>query len=204
MKSDLIIKQETIVETALKRMSHFGIAKTTFADIARDMGVTQQNLYYYFPDKKSLIKAVMNEVIEEYLARLTVVLSEKSPLCKKLKEMVEVKEEFFEKYHMMMMDHHHEIFYGNDELHHLMESTNKRQQKLVVNEVQKAVDAKEIGKVNVRKVAELLLNVITAMQESLRLHTAMPDKQSIRNVFQQQKELISIYVDGLKYATCNS
>lgn len=36
MISELSVKQETIVDAALKRFSHFGIDKTTLSEIAGD------------------------------------------------------------------------------------------------------------------------------------------------------------------------
>lgn len=203
MRTESTIKQETIIEAALKRLSHFGFAKTTFTDIARDLGITQQSLYYYFPDKKTLIRAVVNNVIEEYVSKLEAVLSGHSPLSKKLRGMVEIKEEFFEKYYMLVTDQPQESFYGNDELAQLMGHTKKRQQQLVAHQLQKAIETKEIRKVNVNKTADLLLDAIDAMQEVLRYHAIIPDEQSIKEVFQKQKELITIYVDGLKNCTCN-
>ena len=116
MKAGTSIKRENIIEVALKRFIHFGFNKTTFADIARDLGVSQQNLYYYFTDKKKLVAAVVNSVIEEYMNKLTCILAEKGSLTKKLMGLVDAKEFFFEKYYMLSVDHAQEAFYNRQEL----------------------------------------------------------------------------------------
>ena len=38
------IKKGQIVEAALRRFSHFGIAKTTFTEVAEDLGISKQVL----------------------------------------------------------------------------------------------------------------------------------------------------------------
>ncbi|HEU4470022.1 MAG TPA: TetR family transcriptional regulator, partial [Flavisolibacter sp.] len=64
------MKQEHIVEAAIRRFSHFGIAKTTMTEIADDLSLSKQSLFYYFPDKQSLVLAVREKLTENYLAVL--------------------------------------------------------------------------------------------------------------------------------------
>ena len=204
MKAGTSIKRENIIEVALKRFIHFGFNKTTFADIARDLGVYQQNLYYYFTDKKKLVAAVVNSVIEEYMNKLTCILAEKGSLTKKLMGLVDAKEFFFEKYYMLSVDHAQEAFYNRQELAELMEGLKEKQQQLVENELTAAVDAKEIKAGNVPRSAALLLDTLDAMQEVVRCRTIIPDRIVIAEVFKKQKELIAIYVAGLKPCTCSN
>ena len=56
-------KRGLILDGAIKRFSHFGINKTTMAEIAEDLSVTKPALYYYFPDKQSIIVAVADKII---------------------------------------------------------------------------------------------------------------------------------------------
>ncbi|HTN05472.1 TetR/AcrR family transcriptional regulator [Agriterribacter sp.] len=204
MKTGISIKQESIIEVALKRFIHFGFGKTTFTDIARDLGVSQQNLYYYFPDKKKLVAAVMNSVIAEYMERLTRMLSEKKSLAEKMKGLVAAKEFFFEKYYMLSADHAQEFFYNHQELAELMEDLKKRQQQLVEKELEAAMHTREIKAVNIPRTASLLLDTLAAMQDVLRWRIMIPDHTAIAEVFKNQKELIAIYVAGLKSCTCGN
>ncbi|HRO46630.1 TetR/AcrR family transcriptional regulator [Agriterribacter sp.] len=204
MKAGTSIKQESIIEAALKRFIHFGFNKTTFADIARDLGVSQQNLYYYFPDKKALVAAVLNSVITEYIDRLTHIFSRKKTLAEKMTGLVEAKEFFFEKYYMLSADHSQEAFYNHRELTALMEDLGKRQQELVEKELEAAIYTNEIKAINVPRVAALLLDTLAAMQEVVRCRTVIPDHTAIAEGFRKQKELIVIYVAGLKSCTCSN
>ena len=56
-------KSELILEGAIKRFAHFGINKTSMAEIAEDLSLSKPALYYYYPDKQSLILAVAERLI---------------------------------------------------------------------------------------------------------------------------------------------
>ena len=58
-------KQVLIVEAAIKRFAHFGVAKTTMSEIAADISLSKASLYYYFPDKLSLYGAVLQYVADK-------------------------------------------------------------------------------------------------------------------------------------------
>ena len=51
------LKKNEIVRAAARYFSRFGYHGTTLADVAVDLGVTKQALYYYFSDKQSLLFA---------------------------------------------------------------------------------------------------------------------------------------------------
>jgi AcrR family transcriptional regulator len=59
-------KAEVILETAQKRFALYGIEKTTMREIAGDLNMTKGSLYYYFPDKENLYKAVIEKEQAEF------------------------------------------------------------------------------------------------------------------------------------------
>jgi AcrR family transcriptional regulator len=60
-----------IIEAAQKRFGLFGIEKTSMREIAGDLKLSKASLYYYFPDKESLYKAVVEKEQEEFLERIS-------------------------------------------------------------------------------------------------------------------------------------
>lgn len=200
MKTETIIKEDLIVETALRRFIHFGFSKTTFAEIAKDLGVSQQNLYYYFPDKKSLITKAVNNVMSSFLEAMKNKVQSSTNLTDKLKGIIEVKEAFFEKYFMLAVERTYEAIPENDELYCIVQQAEEQQINLVFNEFEGAMDAGEIKKNDASKVAMPLLRALKAMQGDYKSTHVVPDHQSIQELFDAQKELITIYVSGLKNA----
>ncbi len=198
MKSETPVKEELITEAALRRFAHFGFNKTTFSEIAKDLGISQQSMYYYFPDKKSLIIKVAANI----MALLITAMKEKVYSCDNLLDrltgIVEVKKDFFEKYFMLATEGPNEKLADADELHCFIKQMQSEQQTIFTSAFEKAMKEGEIRKIDAEKKAALLLNALNAMQDNYRNTHVIPDHQAIRNLFEEQKELIAIYVSGLK------
>lgn len=198
MKSETPVKEELITEAALRRFTHFGFNKTTFSEIAKDLGISQQSLYYYFPDKKSLIIKVAANV----MASLTAAMQEKVYTCNNLLDrltgIVEVKKAFFEKYFMLATEGPNGKLTDTDELHCFVKQMQSEQLTIFISAFEKAIAEGEVRQINAPKKAALLLNALNAMQDNYRNTHIIPDHQTIRKLFEEQKELIAIYVSGLK------
>ncbi|MCX6255596.1 MAG: TetR/AcrR family transcriptional regulator [Bacteroidia bacterium] len=61
-------KAQLIAETAQKRFGLYGVEKTSMQEIADDLKLSKASLYYYFPDKESLYKAVIEKEQNEFIA----------------------------------------------------------------------------------------------------------------------------------------
>lgn len=62
---------EMIIEASQKRFGKFGIEKTSMREIADDLKLSKASLYYYFPDKESLYKAVVEKEQREFIAKIS-------------------------------------------------------------------------------------------------------------------------------------
>jgi AcrR family transcriptional regulator len=54
-------KVQMIIEASQRRFGLYGIEKTSMREIADDLKLSKASLYYYFPDKESLYKAVVEK-----------------------------------------------------------------------------------------------------------------------------------------------
>jgi AcrR family transcriptional regulator len=64
-------KAQLIIETAQKRFGIYGIEKTSMREIADDLNLSKASLYYYFPDKVSLYRAVVEKEQDEFIIRIS-------------------------------------------------------------------------------------------------------------------------------------
>jgi AcrR family transcriptional regulator len=64
-------KVEMILEASQKRFGLYGIEKTSMREIANDLKLSKASLYYYFPDKETLYKAVVEKEQIEFLSRIS-------------------------------------------------------------------------------------------------------------------------------------
>jgi AcrR family transcriptional regulator len=73
--SDKSDKVQMILEASQKRFGLFGIEKTSMREIADDLKLSKASLYYYFPDKESLYKAVVEKEQAEFISNISVKIS---------------------------------------------------------------------------------------------------------------------------------
>ena len=66
-------KEQLIIETAQKRFGLYGVEKTSMQEIADDLMLSKASLYYYFPDKENLYKAVVEKEQDDFFT----IISEK-------------------------------------------------------------------------------------------------------------------------------
>jgi len=71
-------KTNIILKSAQKRFGLYGYEKTTMKEIASDLGMSKAAMYYYFPDKEGLFKAVVEmeqseffQVVEETCKKIS-------------------------------------------------------------------------------------------------------------------------------------
>ena len=103
MKTEVSVKHEHIIEAAIKRFSHFGVNKTTLAEIADDIGISKPALFYYFNDKNSLLEAVGQKIIDEIMKGYETSLTSARSVENGLSELIEVKRAFFKKYSLLAL-----------------------------------------------------------------------------------------------------
>ncbi|MEI2385086.1 TetR family transcriptional regulator C-terminal domain-containing protein [Breoghania sp. JC706] len=64
------VNRDRILAAALEIFSRFGFRGTTLDQIAREAGMSKSNLLYYYPSKAQIYKAVLEEILDEWLKPL--------------------------------------------------------------------------------------------------------------------------------------
>lgn len=74
------VRIQMIIEASQRRFGRYGIEKTSMQEIADDLKLSKASLYYYFPDKESLYKAVVEKEQDEFIEKISErILSIKEP-----------------------------------------------------------------------------------------------------------------------------
>jgi TetR/AcrR family transcriptional regulator len=89
-------KQQIIIDAARDRFAHFGFSKVTMDEIASDVELGKASLYYYFPTKEELFKAVITLEQDELKNDIELILQAKKPASQKLHEYVKLRMKFFQ------------------------------------------------------------------------------------------------------------
>lgn len=87
-----------ILKAAQKRLGLYGYDKTTMQEIAADIAMSKAALYYYFPDKESLFKAVIENEQKEFFRLLEQRIAGLSDADQMIMELVELRHSLFRKF----------------------------------------------------------------------------------------------------------
>ena len=83
MKGPTETKQR-LMETALRLFTEKGFAGASTREIVEKSGVTKPTLYYYFPSKEELYRALIEENFERFNREVAAIAAEKTPPRDKL------------------------------------------------------------------------------------------------------------------------
>ena len=83
-------KKQAILRAALDTFSQYGIHGTRLEQVAELSGVSKTNLLYYFPSKEALYVAVLQQILDIWLAPLKAFREEFTPLVA-IKEYIRLK-----------------------------------------------------------------------------------------------------------------
>lgn len=193
-------KSELILEGAIKRFAHFGINKTSMAEIAEDLSLSKPALYYYYPDKQSLILAVAERIITEYLDKVDQTFPEQPNLDEALINLIELRRNFFQKYFMLHMEEEYSGAYLKDPAFiKLMQRTKEREVAIISRGFQRGIDRAEIRDIDTVRTSELLLDTLRGLRACMKNEKVIfPDADSFEQVLTKQKEVARIFLYGIK------
>ena len=91
------IKADQIIEAAQMRFARFGFEKTTMKEIAADLNMSKGSLYYYFPDKENLYKAIVQKEHDLFIHEIHAELENSTGPEAMLKKIVLIRQAVFKK-----------------------------------------------------------------------------------------------------------
>ena len=77
-------KEHQILDAAQSRFAKFGFSKVTMDEIAEDVGLAKASLYYYYPAKEHVFRAVIRREQEEFLRQIGSIMDKPIPAAEKL------------------------------------------------------------------------------------------------------------------------
>ena len=81
-------KEKLILDAAENRFARFGFSKVTMDEIAQDIGLAKASLYYYYPTKENIFRAVIARKQDKFLENTKGILQHPDPAREKLKAYV--------------------------------------------------------------------------------------------------------------------
>lgn len=196
-------KRELIIEGAIKRFIHFGTHKTTMNEIAEDLSVSKPSLYYYFPDKGSLILGVVDKIFNDYFDVLIKENKTESTLEATLLNIIEIRYRFFLKYYMMHLSSNApDPSFNSNELKTFILKMKEKENKFYQDIFELAIANKEIAPTdNLEKTADLYISCLSGLTSLCVTNgnkELFPDKKELKIMKEKQISLSRIFIKGLK------
>lgn len=197
-------KRELIIEGAIKRFIHFGINKTTMNEIAEDLSVSKPSLYYYFPDKTSLILGVVEKIFKDYFDLIEKDHKPGATIETILLNLVDIKHKFFMRYYMLHLSNGNpDSSLSSTELKNYLEQMLLKNCRFHETIFEQAVANKEIApQQDIPKLTELYLASQSGLTSLCIMHgnkELFPDKKELKQMKEKQVSLSKIFIKGLKY-----
>ena len=202
METDTRKKQ--IIKAALKRFSHFGVAKTTMNEIADDSSITKGNIYYYFTDKNALIAEVIKELLNQYDKVLKKRLMNSTSTLHSLQLALSSSKEFFEKYYMINLFENIDCSTGNDSLKHVSDMAGDYGHQLIIKIFTTGIERGELQINNVEETAQLYNDAsrgIFFVNRTWSTKTITIDYDLMNVIHNKQMELAKIFITALTIKT---
>lgn len=193
-------RRSQIIEAAIKRFSHFGIDKTSMSEVAEDVNISKANLYYYFPDKWSLIVAIADTVLQESDEDIEQILRHESGRGVEhlLLRILEMRKTYFNKYKMLVQDLD-EAHVRDNRFRHLSDRIFEKERATVGRILEAGIQSGELVANDVHATSELYTVVMRGLA-LYYIYAAPPhfiDMESVEAVLEKQKEFVRIFVRGL-------
>ncbi|WP_437919549.1 TetR/AcrR family transcriptional regulator [Sphingobacterium sp. LRF_L2] len=184
-------KKDHIIQVALKRFAHYGFSKTTMSEIAADLNITKANLYYYYPDKDSLIKDVLVHISEEIVNREYGILETyDGNLLNTLNNLLEVRADFLKEYYVLHISENLEWIKGQG-VGTILEALHQKDIELMSDLFGRAVKAREVLLDDVQADAASYVHVIKGLSLLCSVGdviSGMPNSRNVEEILESQKQ----------------
>ena len=194
-------KRDLILEKAVARFAHFGIQKTTMNEIAEDLAMSKPSVYYYFPDKISLVIAVIERIFGEYLQKLAMLLERAIHVEEAIFSMLELRKEFFQKYFMLHLGNNpNDTPFTNADIKESIINIRASEILLLQQVLERAIKQDKIKADDAAHTAELFMDMLAGISSCIMAkqeRQLVPDHTGFDEVLSKQKEITQLFLKGL-------
>ncbi len=184
----------------MKRFAHFGVAKTTMAEIAGDLSFSKASLYYYFPDKISLYAAVIKAITGENAGAVDEAIAKEADPFEAVLIFLERRTDFIIRYHNVL--EYLKTFSPSKipaELQPVFTQLRKRELVRLTSIIEKGAKSGLFKIRDTGKTAELFFDFLEGFRTAILLNSPnfFPDKKQFLAILKKEAEFATIFFNGL-------
>lgn len=196
-KSD---KTAQIISTAQKWFASYGLQKTSMQEIANDLGLSKASLYYYFPDKESLYRAVIEKEQQEFIYSISEKIRNIRNPEKVLPEYITARLDYFRKLMNLSRLRYEEFSDIKPVLRDLLESFRETEKKFISGILKAGVENGDFMKMDTEHTASLFLDLIKGLRISMVTSKNRPaiEPEEFDRLLKRTLEFTHIFIRGIK------
>ena len=193
-------KRLLIIDAALKRFAHYGLAKTTMTEIAKDISFSKALLYYYFPDKLSLYVSVIEHMMHTLSRDLIKSVEKTSTAAEGILILLQKRQAFIQKYYKLI---EYTQMIGPELPEALFEKFTRARAfelKIITELLTKGNRSGEFFIEDVSFTTEIFVEAVSGIHFNIltRAKNIFPDKEEFKLIFLKEKRFAEIFLAGLK------
>lgn len=193
-------KRILIINAALKRFAHYGLAKTTMTEIAKDISFSKALLYYYFPDKLSLYVSVIEYLMHSISKELTKAVEKTTCSGEGIMMLLQKRQAYIQKYYNLMEYTKNSCSELPPDLFDKFSSARDFEVKIMTSLLDKGVKNGEFIVADTGYVTEIFVSALSGIHFNIlsKERKIFPDKDQFKEIFAKEKRFAEIFINGLK------
>lgn len=193
-------KKGIIIEAALKRFAHYGLAKTTMTEIAKDVSFSKALLYYYFPDKLSLYVSAIEHLMQIISRDLVKSIDKTSTSTEGIFKLLQKRQSFIQKYYNLLESTQ---VIGNELPDDLYEKFSKARafETIIIRSLfNRGIASGELVMEDANLTTEIFLDCLSGIHFNImsKDKNIFPGKEQFKQIFLKEKVYAEIFLQGLK------
>lgn len=195
-----IEKITDILKAAQKRFGLYGLEKTTMNEIAADLNMSKGSIYYYFPDKEQLYKAVVEKEHNEFLQSVKGRIIEMDDPANILREYVKINLEFFRTLLTLSRTRMNEMTGLSPFMKEIVIDQRAKEETLLIDIFKKGSEMGSFMIQNHEEVAILFLDLMRGLRKMIigKKEIFYLEKEEYDILVKKVKLFTEIFINGLK------
>jgi AcrR family transcriptional regulator len=196
------MKEKLIIEAAQKRFGLYGIEKTAMREIADDLKLSKASLYYYFPDKESLYKAVVEKEQGEFLSLMSDRIISLDNAEELLREYATSRLSFFRTLLNLSRLRLQEYSDLKPHIKQTFLAFREKEKEIIVTIINRGIDDKIFFCEDPSEAAVLFLDLLRGVRMSIlnERNTLVLGQDEFEMFLKKTNSVADIFIRGLKYS----
>lgn len=193
-------KKCIIIEAALKRFAHYGLAKTTMTEIAKDVSFSKALLYYYFPDKLSLYVSTIEHLMQIISLDLVKSIDKTNTSTEGIFKLLQKRQSFIQKYYTLLESTQVIATELPDDLNEKFIKARAFETIIISSLFNRGIASGELVIEDVKLTTEIFIDALSGIHFNITSKDKhiFPGKEQFKQIFLKEKVFAEIFLQGIK------